>query len=250
MDYHKDTKFISKSGLDLINRSPLHYWEKYLNPMHEEKKTHALTFGSAVHCAVLEPGEFGKRYSIIPDIDRRTKDGKARWAEFLESVGDEQMITREDSNHIEKIMTKVNRHPQAALLKSKISEVEKIYTHEDMKCRPDAITSLGIVIDLKTTEDASPKAFGRSATKYRYDVQAAFYSDILKANGVDVNGFVFIAVEKTPPYAVACYVIEDADLNIGREKYLADLEVWRECRDKNEWKGFEGLNKLQIWNNK
>jgi len=248
MDYHKDTERISKSGLDLINKSPLHYWEKYLNPMHKEKTTHALTFGSAVHTAVLEPAEFGKRYSIIPDIDRRTKEGKLRYAEYLETVGDKEMITREDSNNIEHIMTAVNRHPQASLLKSKITEVEKIYTHEDMKCKPDAITSLGIVLDLKTTEDASPKAFGRSATKYRYDVQAAFYTDILKANGVDVNGFVFIAVEKTPPYAVACYVIEDADLNIGREKYLENLAVWRQCRDKNEWKGYQGLNKLEIWN--
>ena len=248
MDYHKDTERISKSGLDLINKSPLHYWEKYLNPMHKEKTTHALTFGSAVHTAVLEPAEFGKRYSIIPDIDRRTKEGKLRYAEYLETVGDKEMITREDSNNIEHIMTAVNRHPQASLLKSKITEVEQIYTHEDMKCRPDAITSLGIVLDLKTTEDASPKAFGRSATKYRYDVQAAFYTDILKANGVDVNGFVFIAVEKTPPYAVACYVIEDADLNIGREKYLENLAVWRQCRDKNEWKGYQGLNKLEIWN--
>jgi hypothetical protein len=66
--------------------------------------------------------------------------------------------------------------------------------------------------------------------------------DILEANGQTVEGFVFIAVEKTPPYAVAVYVIEDEDIARGREKYMENLKVWRECKQKNEWPGLEWEN--------
>lgn len=250
MEYHKDTEKISKSGLDLIHKSPLHYWEKYLNPMHIEKTTPALILGSAVHCAVLEPQEFGKRYAVAPTADKRTKEGKEIHANFEASVQGMQIISKDDSIVCERIMEAVQRHSEASLLLSKINKVEQVLEFEDMKCKPDGICeSLHLLIDLKTTEDASPTAFGRSALKYRYDVQAAFYSDIYEAVYKHrPEGFIFIAVEKTPPYAVAVYVIEDADIEIGRQKYKADLEIWRECKLKNEWKGFAGLNTLKLPN--
>ena len=84
MSYHTNTSRISKSGLDLINRAPAHYWERYLNPhASPQKETPALLIGSAVHCAVLEPEEFGKRYAVGPRVDRRTSKGKAEWEAFL-----------------------------------------------------------------------------------------------------------------------------------------------------------------------
>jgi exodeoxyribonuclease VIII len=247
MDYHKDTTKISKSGLDLINKSPLHYWDRYFNPNAQEKKTAALTFGSAVHTKILEPSEFDKKYAIAPTIDRRTKDGKSKWDDFVSAHTNHEIITSDDYALIERINEAVLDHHQSSLLLSKLTTVEEVFTHEDMKCKPDGITSLNIVLDLKTTEDASPYAFGRSALKYRYDVQAAFYTDILEANGLTVEGFVFIAVEKTAPFAVAVYVIEDEDINKGREKYLENLKVWRECKDTGKWPGY-GMGKLMLPN--
>lgn len=257
MEYHKNTEKISKSGLDLVHKSPLHYWERYLNPMHIEKKTPALILGSAVHCAVLEPSEFGKRYAVAPEVDRRTKEGKEIYANFEASIANLdasiqglEVISKADSIVCERIMEAVQSHSEAALLLHKLSAIEKILEWDDCKAKPDGICeSLHLIVDLKTTEDASPVAFGRSALKYRYDVQAAFYCDGYEAvYGHRPEGFIFIAVEKTPPYAVAVYVIEDADIEVGRQKYKADLERWRECRQLNEWKGFTGLNTLKLPN--
>lgn len=247
MEYHKDTEKISKSGLDLINRSPLHYWDRYLNPDAETKQTPAMLLGSAVHCRVLEPFQFAERYAIAPKVDKRTKEGKATWEAFVQNNLTRDVISQDDSELIEKMTAAIHGHDKASILIDKITEVEKIYTHDDMKCRPDALTSLNIVLDLKTTEDASPIAFGRSAYKYRYDVQAAFYTDILEANNIKVEGFVFIAVEKTPPYAVGVYVIEDEDMARGREKYMENLKLWRECKASNKWDGY-GMGKLMLPN--
>jgi len=44
--------------------SPLRYWYRHINPERpEDEPTPQQQFGSAVHCAVLEPGEFSKRYA-------------------------------------------------------------------------------------------------------------------------------------------------------------------------------------------
>jgi exodeoxyribonuclease VIII len=251
MEYHKNTEKISKSGLDLIHKSPLHYWDRYLNPAAEERKTPALLLGSAVHCAVLEPSEFGKRYAIAPEVDKRTKEGKEIHASFLEfTEGRYEVISKADSVICERIMEAINKHDEASLLMSKITDVEKIIEVDDLKCRPDAIIGpLNLIIDLKTTDDASPKAFGRSALKYRYDVQAAFYIDLYEKHyNCKCEGFIFIAVEKTAPFGVGVYVIEDEDIEFGRQKYKADLERWREAKANNKWTGYTGINKLEMPN--
>ena len=58
LEYHLDTTRISKSGLDLIQKSPAHYYYRYLSGQHEERSSKALEIGSAVHAAVLEPELF------------------------------------------------------------------------------------------------------------------------------------------------------------------------------------------------
>lgn len=71
-EYHADPA-ISKSDLDLINRSPSYY--KYVkgNP---RVQTAAMLLGSAVHKLVLEPEDFGEEYAVAPLADRRTKPAK------------------------------------------------------------------------------------------------------------------------------------------------------------------------------
>lgn len=247
MDYHKDVERISKSGLDLINKSPLHYYDRYYNRIKEEKKTPALLMGSAIHTKVLEPDEYGKVYAVAPEVDRRTKAGKADWDAFVSDHPEHEILTQEQDLLISNIHDAVYKHEQASVLLKRLISVEQVFTHEDKKCKPDGITMQDIMIDLKTTEDASPRGFGRSAYKYRYDVQAAWYMDILREKGHTIEGFVFIAVEKSPPFAVACYVIEDEDVEIGRQKYQENYNTWKECKESGNWPGF-GISKLQLPN--
>lgn len=55
---------ISPSFLKEFKRSPLHAWDRYINPDAEPYvQTDAQRFGSAIHCAILEPKEFPKRYT-------------------------------------------------------------------------------------------------------------------------------------------------------------------------------------------
>ncbi len=54
---------MSNSGLSDFIESPLLYWHKHVQPGREaEEPTPFMQFGTAVHCAVLEPSEFDKQY--------------------------------------------------------------------------------------------------------------------------------------------------------------------------------------------
>lgn len=73
-DYHSGPA-ISKSQLDDIAISPAVYqWKKHA-PIDEEK-TQALDMGTALHCILLEPDEFEKRFIVAPEFNRRTTAGK------------------------------------------------------------------------------------------------------------------------------------------------------------------------------
>ena len=254
MTYHTDTTRISKSGLDLINRAPALYYERYLNPTAEQpKETPALIIGSAVHCAVLEPQEFGKRYAIAPKLDKRTKEGKALHEEFVQSAGERIVIDNDLATLCERMMGAVMKHrPAAYLLKNGTAEQPIYWTDEDIevdcKARPDWVTDGGIIVDLKTTDDASPIGFARSIKKYRYDVQAAFYSDGYEAaTGQPCNGFMFIAVEKTPPYLTSVYFLGDDDIKDARTRYKKNLLTYHLSKQQGIWHGYtEMITKINL----
>ena len=95
-----------------------------------------------------------------------------------------------------------------------------------------------LIVDLKSTEDASAAGFSRSCANYRYHVQAAYYLDI--ANAVmdrRFTAFVFIAVEKSPPYQVAVYHADYEMIMAGRMEYRRLVDLYHECRVFDHWPG-------------
>lgn len=82
-------------------------------------------------------------------------------------------------------------------------EIEIPGFYGGFKCKPDIrVPSLGLMIDLKTTTDATPWGFKWSAKKFNYHLQAQHYLDV--ANAIEGEGtytnFLFVAVEKSAPY--------------------------------------------------
>lgn len=237
-EYHT-TLAISKSDLDLINRSPMHYRHAMENPA---KQTPAMLFGSVVHKLVLEPETFAAEYVVAPNCDCRTKDGKARWQEFADSITDETVITEEMFSEATEIVKAVHNNPIVCKLLGG-GKAEQSYFWEEngveCKCRPDYLRSDGIVIDLKTTENASPEKFVKSAYDYRYHVQAWWYLHGLQQCGINAHDFIFIAVEKKPPYAVCVYAADDLMLELGEREAMENFRTYVECKNTDTWHGYE-----------
>ena len=138
----------------------------------------------------------------------------------------------------------IRKNPVAdKLLKGGKSEESYFWTDSvtgiECKCRPDYLRPDGIVVDLKTTENASPEKFVKSAYDYRYYVQAWWYLHGLKQCGIDAHDFIFIAVEKKPPYAVCVYAADDLMLQLGEREAVENLRTYAECEKSGIWYGYE-----------
>lgn len=251
-EYHSDTSRISKSGLDLVARSPLHYRAKYLAPDRQpQKESPALLLGSAIHSAVLEPDSFAADYCAAIACDRRTSDGKKQWADFLAANAGKTVLDREQLETVLGIRQAIRNHSTASrLLDLSLGQVEGVL-HADIpvdgevalvlaKSRMDYLRTSGeFIADIKSTEDASPNAFARSIANYRYHVQAAYYLDMFAFLGVEPpKRFVFIAVEKSAPYAVAVYYLTAEDIAVGREVYRENLAAYAACMRTGIWAGY------------
>ena len=237
-DYHARPE-ISKSDLDLLARSPLHL--KLKNEL-KNPPSEALILGSAVHKIVLERKDFSNEFKIAPAADKRTKEGKAIHEEFFKKLGEKTPINWASIRTAIKIASSIRSMEETAFFlkdglaeQSYFSEIEGVA----VKCRPDFYNEkMGAVIDLKTTSDASASGFARSVASFNYHVQAAFYSDILRSLGKEVNYFLFIAVETKAPYFVGFYELDTAAIEQGRKTYLELLELYKYCKERDEWWGY------------
>lgn len=235
---------VNKSTLWEMRKSPLHYWHL----MHDtpRKDTPAMQFGRAVHAAILTPTAYKRDFAVMPDIDRRTKAGREAYEAFCaESIGKE-ILTGADAETVRQ-MTKAFRKNRTAaeLLKGTKREKALCWTDQDTgvpcKCRMDALGEY--VIDLKTTTDASTRAFTREALRYGYDMQAAMYLEAARENGFRPKGFIFIAQEKAAPYLINIIHAGEAFLDRGFWIMRDLLKKYRECTDTDCWPGY-GENTL------
>ena len=108
----------------------------------------------------------------------------------------------------------------------------------DCKGRLDFVTQSGVLVDLKTTRDASPEGFGRECARYDYHGQAAFYRDGYAAATGQHLPYVLVAVEVNRPYVVQVYRLHDDVLALGREKYRNLLARLNVCRKESRWPGY------------
>jgi len=252
-DYHRHSA-VSKSHLDQIARSPLHYWARYLDPNRvDPEPTPAIAIGSALHTHVLELDTWEDRYVMMPDgIDRRTKQGKLEWEAFSVASTGRTVLSKADGQLIMRMGQAIYGHPAAAFLLQRPGQAEQTYLWTDeatgleCKCRPDWMTTDGqLIVDLKTTEDASPAGFRKSVANFRYHVQAAWYLDGLeRATGKRPEQFIFVCVEKKPPHAVAVYAASAEMVATGAITAEADLARLALCKEAGDWPGYS--NQIEV----
>jgi exodeoxyribonuclease VIII len=215
---------------------------------HPEEPTPALIFGQMVHKLVLEPETFGDEFVIMPECDRRTKEGKAIWQDFLQGAGDRTPIKAEDYEKALGMRNALMENDLIVKLLSGKHEVPLFWTDEltgeVCKVRLDCFTALSngaIVIDYKSTNDASTESFMRSAVNYGYDFQAAMYSEgVKKVTGQDAV-FYFIAQEKEPPYAFNVLAADDRFVKRGYDTFRELLGIYHECKVSGNWYGYMGI---------
>lgn len=227
------------SLLKEILRSPAHFRHALENP---REQTPAMRLGSDIHTAILEPLRFRSSYVVSQKFDRRTKDGKAQAEAFEAANAGKVIVDEETYKRIDGCVQSVYQNELAkAELVGGRAEAAFIWNDFesgiDCKAKPDFLRERErVLVDVKTTSDASPAAFSRDLAKYLYHVQAAYYLDGVSAvAGTRFDTFRIVAVETTAPFAVAVYELNSATIEKGRELYRRALHNYAECRALDAW---------------
>lgn len=241
-DYHLGGQEISNSGLSAANRSMAHY-QHYL--MHGSGiGAKAALEGSLVHCAILEPEELANRYLIAPAFDKRTKEGKAAAAAFAEEAGDRELITIGQADLAAGARAGVLADQTLIdLMAGGRPEVSVFWKDTETglrcRCRPDWLNG-DTIIDVKTTDDA--RYFYASVSKYGYHRQAAFYWRGCREAGLNIRRFLFMAVEKSAPFAHQLYELDLDYLTAGQAACRVALENIATAEFAEDWPGYpEGV---------
>lgn len=239
---------VNHSVLKMFRRSPAHALAAMRGKPREP--TDKMKLGTAAHCRVLTPDLYESTVFVAPECDRRTKDGKATWAAFVESVPPgATVITSEQSELVSRIAQAIHAHPLAARLCVDLPgdpEVGLMWPDagSGVWCKgiADRIVSISGgagIIDIKTTQHAGPVPFGRQAANESYHTQLAFYRRGVAAlrNGEQAVCLI-VAVENEEPHGVAVYDLSAEQLDAADKLIDGWLAQYAALKDRTEWPSY------------
>lgn len=228
IDTYHESWAISKSNLSSMKKSWNHYTTAKKEKADSDSKN--LLFGNAFHKLMESAEEFHKTYKVCPKFDLRTKEGKIGKANFeADNIG-KLFVDQDEMDTLLAMKVSILSNMEAIKYIGGTPELSFFWESEGVfyKSRPDVFDEFSYVAcDYKTSKDASPEAFAKDAINYGYDWQAAMCIDGINAcYGSNVcKRFIFIVVEKDPPYGVAIYDIDDSSLAIARESYKSITSI-------------------------
>lgn len=225
---------LNYSGAKFLLRSPGHYRSSLTE---EKKDSPAMQLGRVVHLAALQPELLGERVVVLPAMDRRTKEGKAAYEAVMSSVKEGQEVVSQD------IFDDAKRIAEAARVAIKsinydICQAEQTFVKDvgnvKIKGRIDLMlwdsNNETSIVDLKTTQDASPAAFARDVVNFKYHLQAAWYMRLTGA-----KKFYIVAQEKELPCANRVYTLDEAALAEGNRLMDEALALYAQCVAFDSW---------------
>ena len=227
-------------------KRPAHYAAHMAGELKREASK-SMTLGVVSHVAVLQPHLLDTAFVEKPEGkegDFRTKEGK----EWKAKMGTTPILDADEARAVRGIRDSIAAHSAARKLLAECdTEVAMFGEHRTglwIKGRVDALKvpsdNEAIIVDVKTTSaGADYGTFSRQAAQLNYHLSAAWYCHLCGLNGLPPARFYWVAVEVTPPYAVAVYEISPDALDLGVGMMNDALDLIARCEDEGHWPGYE-----------
>ena len=232
----------------------------------DPKLEEVFKFGTMAHMSILEPEKFKEVVKEIPEYTPITEEHKKKYMKdgvvnknyrLTKEYRDQKIQFEEENEHtIGPVDMKKLKDMLAATKKSHPKKFDGYLTGGDaevtialdafetgvslpnnewdvittpVKGRLDYVKVIGntvFITDYKTCQSASPRDFPYKVRSMKYDMQAAFYTDIAKQHyGPDYKVvFLWLAQEKEYPFASKWYKMSERTYEEGKQRYASVME--------------------------
>lgn len=199
-------------------------------------------FGHAVHSLVLGAGE---PIVVVDAPDWRGKAAREQ-RDAAYAAGHVPLLAA-DHAAAQAAADAVIAHPIAGeLFAAGIAERSLFWQDEThgvwRRARLDWMTERNgrtIVVDLKTSQSAEPRAIAKTVHQWRYWMQAPFYLDGVRALGLaDDPAFLFVFVELAPPHLVTVVELDGAAVAAGEAANARALALYAQCKATDTWPSY------------
>lgn len=191
--------------------------------------------GTAAHSVVL--GKGSERLALIDSKDYRNKPAQtardAAYAKGMTPVLPHQM------RQVEAMAEELSRHKLATETLAGKTEVAMFYRRDDglwLRSQMDAMNP-ECTGDYKTSADAS-SWFARSAWKYRYPLQGAWYRRLRAWLTGDWLPYRLVAQETTAPYLVSVWELDPLAIRQGESDMDEAIATYQRCMESGQWPGY------------
>lgn len=224
--YLNETAHVSSSMLKRVLESP-EALQRYLARRHESAPV--LDFGTAVHCALLEPERFAQEYVALP-VQRADMFHATDLALIKADDRAVHFITEAQMQAVHGICAQVQQLPEVMeLLQQGLAERSLFWqdatTGIRCKIRPDLLVLPHLILELKTTFNPSLAVFQRTALMQRYHLSAAMYLDGVQQITGHRPRYMYLVAGRHAPYNVLTFVPSEAMLREGDRLYRQALNT-------------------------
>lgn len=241
--YHANETHRSCSRVKTLLDSAALYHKRYIAKSLPPISSSALDHGTLLH-RWFEEGDDLLESLVVPPTTTLTDTGllgkKAlEWAAKEAPEGATVIGPRERAQLLAEVDA-IKSNPAAAELMSRVTEHEiSVYWEtadgHRLKCRFDAVTSDGLVLDLKTTREEDILAdFHSSVLRFKYHLQDAWYQRGMEAMGLTPQPLRFIVISTAIQHDCQVVTLPAAVTAAGRrlmDKALAELRL----REDLDW---------------
>lgn len=265
-EYHARPEYSSSQLKDLL-RSAAHFYSFNIAKEHEKESKKHLDFGTLAHAMFLEPQVFENEFSVLPsnapkpptDVMRNAKnpsaDSIARiewWDAWEAQNGNKITITEEQLAGAMRIVWNLKCLSTSGIMANNAGMAEASIFFTDpiydlpLRVRPDYHIipcerfPNGLIIDVKTANDARPMAFSKACGNFAYDLSAAMYREGFQQyyQTEDKPDFIYMVAENDAPFVAKQYKASDLFLSVGEVRYRKAKELLAESKLMNEWQGY------------
>lgn len=253
---------ISRSLIvELLTMSPAHA-RSVIEGLFKKVATAEMTSGSLFDLMLLEPDKFkeGESHWTVPaGMDLTTVEGRA-WKKDHPGVkvGGLPYIKQRTAAANQASAEDMHGMIQSLMAHKKIRRIIEESRKQESIFKRDPETGLmrKVRLDLRTEDNqsrivvadlksifrggAATAAWPQQCARKSLHIQDSFYSDTVRdSTGADKLFFVFLVVERKPPYACRIFQLDPEGKKFAREKYKRAMESFRKCQETGVWPAYD-----------